>query len=181
MKIPNSVRQIDVHELHKGLLDKSIEIDFAWSSNNKVIFVNFISKDPKMFTKTQFVFKPVEIPDKPVTVPYAYYKGEHDPNPKDRLIPFYQLLSRQFTTNVLGIWSGTMKQDMFNKLYNSYNFTQNLPPRNMSNDMSVEFRPTDELPDEAVFSRETCIKAIDEFMKKPEPVEFSSDISSEKK
>lgn len=126
IKIRNSVNQIGVSEILEKLYNGKIELKFAWSPSNNLVFINFISKNPDDFTETNYVFEP----NKTDTKPYAFYEEQYKPL-VDRT-PFYQLLSRQFTTILTGLWLGRVPEETFNKTYETYDFSKMLPLRNMS-------------------------------------------------
>jgi len=126
IEIKNSAKQIGVYEILEKLHRGEIELNFAWSPSNNLVFVNFISKNPHDFTNTNYVFEP----SKAYTKPYAFYKGECDSPIVET--PFYLLLSRQFTTALTGSWIGLRPEEAFNKTYAEYDFSKMLPLRNMS-------------------------------------------------
>lgn len=128
IEIKNSSNQIKVEDLLEKLHSGQIEFKFAWSERNKLVFVNFISKNPHDFTNTNYVFRP----KKEDVEPYAFYKGEcNTPTPSSE-IPFYMLLSRQFTTYLTALWLGRGTAEAFKKNYDEYDFSKSLPLRNMS-------------------------------------------------
>jgi hypothetical protein len=130
IQIPNSAKQIDVNEILDKLHNEKIELNFGWSRGHNLIFLNFISKNADDFTKTEFVFAPKNVPGRQDTKPYAFYQE----NCPDTLsgVQFYQLLSRKFTTDLIGSWIGKNEEETFNKTYESFDFSKFLPLRNMS-------------------------------------------------
>ena len=127
-----SAAKIEVSDIIKRLesKDPTFELDFGWSQQYKMLYLNFISTNSSEFDETNFVLEPMSLPDKPKPEPYAYWSDKCNEKPKDE--QFYALLSRKFTTKLTGAWLGPIPQETFNENYAKLDLSNSLPLRNMS-------------------------------------------------
>ena len=95
-----------IREILDGLRDNSIEINFTWSPEFKLVFVNFYStiSDESAIEYVNHVFEPCTEDGDPIeeAPPYSYY---HYSYIKLSGIPPYQIISREFTNQIYG-WMG---------------------------------------------------------------------------
>jgi hypothetical protein len=91
-----------------GLKDNSIEINFTWSPDYNLVFVNFYStiSDASAIEHVNHVYEPCTEDGNPIeeAPPYSYYHSSYVKPPGTPPYP-YQIISREFTNQIYG-WVG---------------------------------------------------------------------------
>jgi len=106
IRLKKSATNKTIPEILNGLKDNSIEINFTWSPDYNLVFVNFYStiSDPLAIEYVYYVYEPCTPDGKPIegAPPYSYY---HPSYVKPPGTPPYQIISREFTNQIYG-WLG---------------------------------------------------------------------------
>ena len=108
VRLRKSATSKTIPEILSGLLDKSIEIRFTWTSNYNMVFVNFFSTisddSPIKPEYVHNVYEPCTPDGKSIegAPPYSYYHSSYVKPPGT---PPYLIISREFTNQIYG-WLG---------------------------------------------------------------------------
>jgi hypothetical protein len=108
IRLKKSATSKTILEILNGLLDKSIEINFTWSPDYNLVFVNFYStiSDASAIEYVNHVYEPEPCTEDGRSIesapPYSYYHSSYVKPPGT---PPYQIISRQFTNQIYG-WLG---------------------------------------------------------------------------
>jgi hypothetical protein len=128
-KLKKSAINKNLNEILHGLEENTIQIKFTWSSEFRLVFVNFFTTiiDEKLIEYVNYVYEPCSpegnlIPEAPA---YSYNNSTYI---KPLTISPYQILSREFTNQIYE-WIGRGTYENFICVLDTLNDNSELPLR----------------------------------------------------
>ena len=127
IQLKKSATNKNLNEILRGLEENTIKIIFTWSSNFKLVFINFftIVTNEESIEYVNNVYEPCNPDGNPIpeAPPYSY---NHSTYNKPLNVPPYQIISREFTNQIYE-WIGRGTLENFRCLLDTITDNSNIP------------------------------------------------------